>query len=246
MESSTLLVERCAALRNRICNLAQLVRRMVEDKTDTELSVDTWREHGLTAAFLAFVEVGGDSTDPDGIDWQSPELLRVALRVLQKQVLGSESDVYDVLMRERTRKVGSRVTALGWDAWTEVSLADDLGHTREHDGHISAAGSDVDAVAYRYQDFVAEHTRPQLDDTFAFELTRLLRPQEAVWLIRRYRDGEPTSVLAHELVQRDAKYQTADGFARATTYIDVVVHRAKKKARRVLDSGWRDLALEVA
>lgn len=241
MNAAPTLYERCAHLAERVCTRGAPIRRLANNRLDQPMSDDQWRHHGQTAAFFAFIDAGGNADLPDSVNWHSQALFARALKLLQIYALGSQSDVYDRIIRERPRRAGGTVAELMWDAWHDASTTVE---SKQSDGaprvkHTAAH------QAQRYYDFWSRQDRPQIDDSFAMALTKLLRPQEAVWLIRRYRDGVPTAELARELCEKDARYQTPDGVSRAVRYIDVVVHRAKKRCREAL-ADWQTVAQEVA
>jgi hypothetical protein len=238
------LVDRCNAVADTICKRGGFVRRQVNNQSEEPLTSEDWAQHGRVAAFLAFVQMGGNGDAPDTFDWDSEELLKRSLSVLQQLTLGSSSDVYDRIMRGRQRLAAKAVEELRWDAWASASV-DDITGQRGFDEAAQADALRHGAGNERYQEFERNQAQTQLDDLLVQELTHKLKPQEAVWLIRRYRDGVPTAVLARELVKKDEKYQTADGFTRAVRCIDVAVHRARAKARALLDAQWHSMAKEV-
>lgn len=238
MDPVDILAERCSSLGKQICHRGGSVRKMANGRRlEKCMSEAEWQQHGCAAAFLAFIEMGGVADDPDSVDWASTKLFATALRLLQIYALGSESDVYDRIIRERSRRSGNGVTELMWDMWRSAGGADEVAPVARARWRVTPE---------RYYEFWDGINRPTLDDSFAAELTKILRPQEAVWLIRRYRDGVSTAELARELILKDEKYQTADGFTRATRYIDVAIHRAKKKCRAKLSANWAALAQDVA
>lgn len=228
------LADRCNVAGAQLGKLGNFVRRQLNRQLEEPLTDAEWQQHGRVAAFLAFVQLGGLVEDHHEFDWSSAEFMRRGLSVLQQLTLGSQSDVYDQVLRSRHRLGGCQVEELSWDSWNSASSADLAGHR----GFEEAATGD----GLHLQE---PRERPEIGDTLIVALTKVLRPQEVVWLIRRYRDGISTSVLASELVSKTPKYQTADGYARAVRCIDVAVHRAKHKARTLLSGEWRALAQEV-
>lgn len=247
--ATMLLAQRCRTLGLRVCNFSGMIHRSVNSISDAAMSIEEWHHLGQVAAFLAFAEAGGTPESPDCVDWDSKDLFRRAVSHLQQIAMGSQSDIYDRIKRTRVRLTGSQVAEVQWDAWREASMEDlrrsDLQHAQ---GLQDAIGLELYPCTEtdRYYDFMQRLDNEVPEDALILELTSHLRPQEAVWLIRRYRDGETTATLAREFVQKEARYQTADGFTRAVRYIDVAIHRAKKKAQRLLASHWRQLAVEVS
>jgi hypothetical protein len=247
--ATPLLVERCQTLGAKLCRYSARVQQQANALREAPFTDEEWQHCGRLAAFLAFMDIGGSAAAPDDTDWSAQELFRRALTHLQQLTLGAHSDVYDRLMRARVRRTGSQVSELQWDAWRTASM-DDIRQS-EAGGESSMQEADGLALyprdaAEQYYDFTrAQHSDVPMD-ALILELTRVLRPQEAVWLIRRYRDGETTAAMAKEFVAKDARYQTANGMTRAMRYIDVAIHRAKKKAQRLLASHWHEMAMEVA
>jgi len=238
------LADRCQTVGDAVCRLGGFVRRQLNRQLETPITDADWEQHGRVAAFLAFLAQDGNPDRPDNFNWTAKTFTAKALSILQQITLGSESDVYDRIIRGRGRLSVRSVDELRWDAWGIASLDDLPGH-RALEDVLQNEDERLSSAHERYQWFERQVTRPLLDDTLVEELTRQLKPQEAVWLIRRYRDGVPTAVLAEELCQKNSKYQTPDGQLRAVRCIDVAVHRARAKARAVLSSRWGHLAAEV-
>jgi hypothetical protein len=231
------LYRRCEELGSKVCSFCNIVLRMSNQRYSHQYDAGEWKHLGQVSAFLAYGELFGDA-DPDTVDWRSRELLMHASRILQKLTIGSKSDIYDSIIRVRLRRDGSFNDELRWAAWNQA-------HPSEVTDDSKAVTVPVDSYQ-RYFEFQSSLFKTELKDEVASELMRLLRPQEAVWLIRRYRDGVPTVALARELMDKEPRYQTEDGFTRACRYVDVVIHRAKKKARKLLPPVWGEFASEVA
>lgn len=239
------LAGRCREIGETVCRLGGFVRRQLNQQLEEPITDSDWAQHGRVAVFLAFLAANGDGDQPDDFDWYSKSFVSKALSVLQQTALGSDSDVYDRIMRSRHRRSARSVDELRWDSWTSASLDDLSGH-RAFEELAQCEEFNPSLAHERYQDFESQAARPLIDDSLVEELTTKLKPQEAVWLIRRYRDGVPTAVLAEELCRKNVKYQTADGLTRAIRCIDVAVHRARAKARTFLADRWQRLAVEVA
>jgi hypothetical protein len=238
----------CTGVARRLCQYCASVRYVANVRYDAHISEDMWLHYGRTAAFMAFVRCGGSSQTPTQFDWESADYFRCAVSQMQKLALGSESEVYDQVVRDRTRRDGRSVAEVSWDAWTFASLQDIGSRQGEN------ASSDVTGRTTQYSEhanvfedlFVSYLDRAMIVDDLVLELTRILKPQEVVWLIRKYRDNVPSLELARDFQNKDARYQTSDGLVRARRYIDVTIHRAKKKARATLTARWKQLAEEAA
>lgn len=248
VDADARLTQQCQALGSRACGFSGFIQRQANMQLEHCMTAEQWHHYGAVAAFLAFAELGGSVDTPEDFDWSSKELFRRAVSHLQTITLGSQSDVYDRIMRTRSRLTGSQVKELQWDAWGSVAVEDlkqvqsNLEASQSQDG-LSLYPRDA---AEHYYDF-EQQTDFELNETeLTLELARHLKPQEVVWLIRRYRDGETTATLAQEFVKKDVRYQTEDGLTRAIRYIDVAIHRAKKKAQKLLTPRWHHLAAEVA
>lgn len=247
--ATELLAQHCRTLGVRVCNFSGIVQRQVNTWQDTPIAQEDWHHFGQVAAFYAFTDLGGSPDNPAAFDWNSKELFRRALSHLQQLTLGTQSELYDQVKRRRLRLTGSQVEELRWDAWDMVCM-EDLRQVEASAEHTTQAADGLALyprhTGQQYFDFERKQDSDVPVDALILELTSQLKPQEAVWLIRRYRDGESTATLAREFMQKDARYQTADGFTRAVRYIDVAIHRAKKKAQKLLAPRWHQLALEVA
>jgi hypothetical protein len=237
------LADRCRSVGEVVCHLGGFVRRQLNKKLEEPISDTDWQQHGRVAVFLAFLNLDGNPDRPDGFDWYAKSFVAKALSILQQITIGSESDVYDRIVRCRQRRSARNVDELRWDCWASASLDDIAGHRAVEDFSLDLMAPTSLEQMYEFERAAA---RPQVDDALVQELTKNLKPQEAVWLIRRYRDGVPTAILAEELCRKNVKYQTPDGQVRAIRCIDVAVHRARAKARKFLNSRWQQLAAEVS
>lgn len=245
VETEQSLAERCRSVAETVCHLGGFVRRQLNKQLEEPISDTDWKQHGRVAVFLAFLNLDGNPDQPAAFDWQAKTFVSKALSILQQVTIGSESDVYDRIVRGRQRRSAKGVEELRWDAWQSASLDDLAGH-RAVEEFAPTIETHAAHMVERHQEFEQGQARPQVGDQLVKELTRYLKPQEAVWLIRRYRDGVPTAVLAEELCRKNSKYQTPDGKTRAVRCIDVAVHRARAKARNALSPQWHRLAVEVA
>lgn len=246
MVDADVLAIKCTEATKRVCTLCAPLRYAIQFANGHSRITDAeWQHLGSVASFMAFVQLGGNPDLPEQFDWLSDKYLRLCANLLQGYTLGRNSDSYDQMRRDRSRRPGALVQELRWTAWTvpssRTAYTDETGLFRF--GKETRSGKSQNDC---YYDFCEQADRVEIAEEVALELTRVLRPQEAVWLIRRYRDGETTAALAEELIKKNAKYQTDGGLLRAIRYIDVVVHRAKKKARAKLAPMWRAIAEEVA
>lgn len=247
MDADKTLATLCAQHGDRVCSYGNMIRRTAAARYDYRTTDTEWRHLGQVAVFEAFLELGGDCDSPERFDWASASLVRKAVSLLQKMCIGSHSDIYDYILRGRVRLAGAHNEELQWDSWRDATVTDAAGDRDLVNGQADLGlHAQAQTGSQRYYDFDSRAHRAPINEEIVFQLTSLLRPQEAVWLIRRYRDGEPTAAIARELVEKEPRYQAADGFTRASRYVDVVVHRAKKKARSLLEPQWGQLAQEVA
>jgi hypothetical protein len=177
------LEQHCEVLGRTICNVAwKLVRNCISivdrefDNTATFSS--TWTHYGTTAAFMAFVELGGSPDDPDTFDWSSPKLRTLALKTLQQLTIGSKSDVYDYMRRGRIRRNGADVAELSWSLWQTSTydsanvpdyreqLIGDLSKVLNHNEVTWLVGKYCDrrSTAELAKDLIAKDPRYQTED----------------------------------------------------------------------------------
>jgi hypothetical protein len=239
------LTERLATTGSVVCRLGGFIRRLINQQNAEPIPDVEWEQHGRVAVFFAFVALGGDVDSPETFNWKARPLIGKSLSLLQQLTLGSQSDLYDKVLRTRARLIAHPVDEMCWDAWQTV-CAEELRELSHH-GARWHTGKGIPFVARdRHQEFLRKTERKAVSEALIADLQATLKPQEAVWLVRRYRDGVPTSVLAKEMVANNEHYQTPDGLLRAIRCIDVAVHRARHKAQRLLPSKWAHLATEMA
>ena len=206
--------------------------------TNNMLDDDEWQQHALVAAYLAFAESGGDPDRWNEFDWEQQSLLQCTLKHLRAAILGSASEFIDIHQRNAVRKSGACNAALCWDAWKSgVEKSPSAKHKAEPQPMAGEywANDAFDAGPSEYT-----------TEGLLWALANVLKPQEVVWLVRRYRDNVQQDTLAKELCAKDARYQDETGYDRAINYINVTIHRAKKRAQRTLGTKWQALALEAA
>lgn len=198
-----------------------------------------WHQHSLVAAYLAFIELGGAPDVPDQFDWKHPRLLPLTLKHLRVATIGGASDFIDVHQRNQSRKSGACNDAVCWDAWR--AGVESVAKVR------SATKKPAPITGEYYANDGFERVPNEYSgESLLWALAKVLKPQEVVWLVRRYRDGVHQDVLARELCAKDARYQDPTGYDRAINYINVTIHRAKKRARSALGTKWEALAMEAA
>lgn len=230
--------ERLTVLGQRARRVAARYFQYARRGTNNMISDAEWHQHGLAAAYLAFVECGGDPDAPDTFNWDNPQLLPITLKHLRAAILGQGSDFIDIHQRNQARKTGACNDSLAWDAWRAGVEQSPKGKHTDSPAPITGEYYAHDAFDQAPREYTAE--------SLMWALAKVLKPQEVFWLIRRYRDNVPQDALAKELCERDQRYQDDTGHARAINYINVTIHRAKKRAQRALGSKWQALALEVA
>jgi len=246
LAGQALLEELCVDRGKEMCAQGAMIRRVASARFDYHHSDREWTHLGQVAAFMTFHGQGGDPDTPTNFDWNGKAFTRASLSLLQKLAIGSCSDIYDQILRGRQRLAGASVSEVEWDSWKQAHTDELHHHTSQGGVSQNHFGGRPRSASRSYDEFKREGEREVVDETFAILLSKVLKPQEAVWLIRRYRDGEPTVNLAKDLVTKDTRYQSEGGLTRAVQYIDVVVHRAKKKAREKLPAVWASLAKETA
>jgi hypothetical protein len=236
LATSDTLDAQLIALGKTLCQYGTPLVRRVRAARWNAMPEWEWQHHGRAAAYLAFIDLGGDPDQPDAFGWNNPQLLKRGLSYLQDATLGGESEFYDERVRGRNRKSGSLNAELCWDAWLSAT-PDDTGAAVDAPAARSAWSQWTPSVEAEVS-FEDAMDRAVVEEQFEWAILRVLPPQEAVWLIRRFRDGVATKTLAEELVAKEPRYAGPNGLARATNYIDVTVHRAKAKAKKLLGADW--------
>lgn len=214
----------------------KLVKLMTK-LTGNMLTKDDVQHFVLSAAFEAFLDLGGNPDAPEAFDWAANELTleKRGLRWLRKEVVGRKSEFGEVTARLKNRKNSAFVDCYRWTAWTYENFNSSRAIAHNTVGFEYTVPSDADKALQE------EEVGMFVDD-----LKKTLNEREFQWLIERYVEGLPQSVQIDRLVSENPEYQTADGRKRAEGFLNVAIWRARERAKAVLGDKWREIAKDVA
>lgn len=85
----------------------------------------------------------------------------------------------------------------------------------------------------------------QFRDEIETDLRGILSPAEHAVVVAHYLDGKPQRDIAREMAARDSRYRDAGGLKRAETRVNVLLHRARQRARARLSQKWLVRAQEA-
>lgn len=195
----------------------------------------------LSAAFEAFLELGGDPNNPQAFNWNanSKALEKRGLLWLRRETIGRKTEFGDISTRVAARLNSAFVEGYRWSAWTYQSVNDKNFTGEKHKGY-----NPLEYVAYTDQEttMIAHDVEKFVDDLkFAVE-----DEQALTWLLERFRDGVNQNEQIDRLVAQTPKYQGPGGRAKAEAYIHKKISRARQRAAALLAPKWQDLAREVA
>ena len=186
-----------------------------------------YREYSLTAAYEAFVALGGDPEHPDEFPWDDRygELKKAAVRALRRRLRSENENDTDEARRNYPRREVACLDCYRWDAWGDVSEA--------RQRRVCEADDDR-PVNHVYQPEVCSDTEPALA-RLAATVAECLSREDLELVTRHYFQQVPQRVLAAELaVVRGSTPEQAE------TLVNVRLHRARRKLRRALGDLWRE------
>lgn len=209
--------------------------RLMTNLTGNMLTAEDVRHLTLTAAFEAFLELGGDPANPDTFAWDDKSLLleRRGLLWLKRETLGRGSEFGDISSRLTVRKGFAFVEGSRWDAWLYIQST--VAACRPQSGtneYIREVDQERDLRETNFVDFLED-------------LRDVLDAQVFQWLVERYRDDVSQQVQVDRFVAATPAYQDAGGRKRAEDYINKRVSRARKRAAALLADKWAETAKDV-
>lgn len=218
--------------------------KLMSNLTGTMLSQEDVRHYALSAAFDAFIELGGDPNQPNDFAWDDADcaeaLVKTGLTCMRRELIGRKTEFGDVATRLTQRKDGAFVDRYQWTAW-ETTFP--VPERRKGRGTIAAMEMSEYMVA------TEQERRLEEQELFTFEddLRQALADDEEAfqWLVERHRDGVPQDEQIDRFVAQHPAYQGTGGRRRAENYINQRISRARKKAARRLRRKWEVFALEV-
>lgn len=102
-------------------------------------------------------------------------------------------------------------------------------------------GQDIQQVILPQEKDLERDFRAELEA----DLAAVLTPVERAVMTAHYLDGKPQREIARELSVTDARYRGPKGLRRAETRVNVLLHRARTRARTRLDPKWAVRAREA-
>lgn len=205
------------------------------------LTQDALAHESYTAAFEAFIAAGGDVEQWAEFPWEAEHdtLVQAALKELRATLVGKTSTFGDVRSRLQERPNRAINAQDAWTAWA----APEVSAGRAAKGQpASARLTPVLSGEYLGKTQQEQDLAERELSGLAEALSAILKPRERDFLLSHYQDGVPQIELARQLVA-DGTYTDE---AKASNYVYVVIHRAKRKAAALLATRWKDLVGEIA
>lgn len=192
----------------------------------------------FSAAFEAFLELGGSPEAPEAFDWDAnqKDLEKKGLLWLRRETIGRKTEFGEIATRMSTRLNSAFLEGYRWSAWSYQSSVSGKHDTAKH--------PTLDYVAPTPQDTLLLHNEV---DAFETDLRGAIQDEQALqWVLERFRDGVSQKEQIESFVTLNPKYQGPGGRTRAEAYIHKKISRARQRAAALLAPKWQELAREVA
>jgi hypothetical protein len=196
----------------------------------------------FSAAFEAFLELGGNPDKPEEFDWngRTKDLEKRGLLWLRRETIGRKTEFGEIATRVATRLNSAFVEGYRWSAWSYQPSGGESTGTGKGHGRASA----LEYVAPIPQETMLIE---QELEGFESDLRGVIEDEQALkWVLERFRDGVSQNEQIERFVEVNPKYQGPGGRQRAEAYIHKKISRARQRASILLEEKWHDLAREVA
>lgn len=225
-----------ARARQLVINVARVATKL----TGASFDEKSYRALSESAAFFAFVDLGGDSAVPEQFPWSERrrELVRAATLRLQRDLRGRHSECGDVMRRLKPRLDRRGIEGDAWTAWKNISDTP-VGPTTVNAPNAAFFGA---SEAPEQEQRLHEKELMGIGEA----LRAVLTPTEHRVLTERYLEGVTQYEQIDRLIASDVRYQGPGGYARAENYLNVIASRARKKARERLGSEWKAITEGIA
>lgn len=178
-------------------------------------------------------------------DEQRAAIVARARLLIIREVQGRKSNFFDWRMRRGHRRdVGRR-----WSSWqtTIYTRATDESMRRsfscwDHRKRLRCLPQDIQQVVIAQERAVQSEFREELETA----LRQVLTPVEHAVMAAHYLDGKPQREIARDMAEADGRYKGRKGLVRAETRVNVLLHRARARARKRLPAEWALRAADVA
>lgn len=241
--STSALTPAAGSLEARLVPVAHRIRtvgfrliKVMTKLTGVMLTPDEVQHLSLTAAFEAYLELGGDPERPTEFDFagRAQELEKAGLRWLKRETVGRNTEFGDITTRLSSRKMTAFVESYRWSAWA----------------YATTEARSSEPKAERPLEYAApvEQERAMMASqihAFSDDLKAVLDPQSYQWLIERFRDDVTQTEQIDRFIAANPSYQDATGRLRAENYINQKVSRARRRAAAMLADKWATTAREV-
>lgn len=154
-----------------------------------------------------------------------------ARQFLVREMQGQGSNFGDWRMRRAPRRSPLPI----WTTWQThvVGGSDDAGPR--------CLAQDLQAARLPQETEIASHFRAEIEA----DLRRVLSSAEYAVVVAHYLDGRPQRDIAREMAAKSPRYRDAGGLKRAETRVNVLLHRARQRARTRLSGKWLIRAQEA-
>lgn len=132
-ETQQALYDRLRTVAQRVRNnAAQVAKRAFHQGQGATIDVGYYIVLSESAAFLAFIEMGGDSDRPEAFPWEEQlgKLVTTATAHVKRDLEEKGSEFHDHEHRTKIRKDAACVEQYQWDCWRGRS--DEERHDHEH------------------------------------------------------------------------------------------------------------------
>lgn len=236
MSSTDLLTDLLTPTAIRIRTVGFKLVKLMTKLTGNMLTKEDVQHFVLSAAFEAFLDLGGNPDQPNDFDWPGNTLAleKRGLRWLRREVVGRQSEFGEVTARLKNRKNTAFVDCYRWTAWTYENFNSSRAVTHNSVGFEYTTVSDAE-----------RSLQEEEVGSFITDLKGALDEREFRWLIERYIEGVPQSVQIDRVVAENPEYQLPNGRKRAEGFLNVAIWRARERAKAVLGAKWREVAQDV-
>lgn len=227
------LVDVATLARRKTASIARTVYGALGEHVDR----DEFRQYSETAAFLAYVDLGGDADHPETFHWadRHKELLRRTQHHLRRLLRATDKNDYEERNRARHRPERASVDEFCWDAWRQaVYLTIPKSGDRDPDTAVShqVGLSDTTEQERLIRSTMLQELGVALADVLSNEDLELLR--------QHYFEGKSQRELAALI----AKHRSERAILAAENVINKRMSRARQRARERLANHWRKLLEE--
>lgn len=224
---------------NRVRVLGNKLLRVMTQLTGEVLAPADAQHLALSAAFEAFLDLGGDVDAPQTFDWsgREDELIKRGLLNLKRETLRGDSEFSDISARLTNRRNAAFVDGYRWSAWEgPMTLTNATSTGKSSTTALPEYSTELTTDRQFTEEKVA---------SFEEDLREVLDAQSFQWLVERHRDEVSQYEQIDRFVAANPEYAGPAGRKRAEAYINKKVSRARQRAAALLADKWSGIAQDV-